>query len=615
MRLFEALTNCALGLAGPRPVLLCLDDLHWADSTTIDWLIHLSRRLPHSRALVIGTYRPEGAQAMEELRHSLMRQGHLHELELAGLQEAGILQLLQTLGDSVPTDRALAQRLASTTGGNPFFVLEILRGLIESGRPPTAFLSLAELPSPDTVRDAVAQRLERLTPPARQVLQAGAVLGGTFGYDLVWHTSGRHEVETMDGLDELVARHLLTEEPAGYRFYHEIIQAVVYQELGLWRRRMLHRRAAEALERSQPDDVAALALHFERAGEPGRAARYARQAGQAARRVFAHVEGRAYFERALTLLAQEAETLHDPGAIADNQRVQIHTLYDRGWALRLVGDMETYAKDLQIVARLAERLGDGDALAHLRWREAYTHRWFCRYAEAHQAAQEGVHLSQEAGDSLLEAECWRETGLAAREMGNYHEAQGALERAFALFSALGEEVYQIHVLGNLATLHWYRGEYQQAFDLSRQALARCDEADLSLGRRLPLGDMGAAATALGDLEMAQRCLAESLSIARQIADRTQEILCLLHLGWLDIRREQAAGALGHLHAGLALAEQIGSCAEQSWLHAGLAEAYGLQGDAAQAVKHARRALALAEANGAAYDRKLAQGILKKVLFQ
>jgi DNA-binding SARP family transcriptional activator len=611
-RLFEALCRCLLGMAGRRPVLLCLDDLHWADTTTIDWLIYLSRRLRDSRVLVLGTYRREETHAVDDLRRSLLRQGQFHELELAGLDEASILQILRNVQGPAPVTRALARRLEQITGGNPFFILEILRGFIESGRQPASLASPTDLPLPGTVRAAVTMRLERLTPVARQVLQAGAVLGRTFGYKLVYHTSGRGEMEIMDGLDELIARHLLAEETGVYHFCHGIIQAVVYQQLGDWRRRMLHRRAAEALELLQPDDVVALARHFERAGEPGRAARYALLAGQEARRVFAHVEGRAYFERALALLVQAAGTLLEPEAVADNRRLQIQALYGRGWALRLLGDMETYGEDLQKVAWLAELLGDSAALAHLRWREAYTHRWFCRYAEARRAAHEGVRLSQEAADPSLEAQCWREIGMAAREVGDYGVAREALERALALSMAVGDVVYQIHAMGNLATLHWHLGAYPEAFDLSLQALARCEEADLPLERRLPLGDMGAAAAALGDLETARQYLQESLSISRQIADRTQEILCLLHLGWLGIRLDQPVEALEHLQAGLALAEQIGSCAEQSRLQAGLARAHDLDGEGDQAMWHAQRALALAQASGAAYDEKLAQQTINKI---
>lgn len=610
-RLFEALCQLTLGLAaGLHLLLLCLDDLHWADSATLDWLVYLGRRFRDCRLLVVGTYRSEEAGAVAELRQGLTRQGVLSELKLVGLDEAAVLQILRHLGGSVPGDEDLAARLRQVTGGNPFFLLETLRSLVESGWRPEDLVSLEDFPLPDTVLGAVEARVERLGAQARQVLEAGAILGQTFVFDLVHLTAGRREMETMDGLDELVARQLLAEqEEMGYRFRHEVIRAAVYHDLSYWRRRLLHRRAGEALEKLQPDVAGALARHFERAEEPGQAARYALKAGQAVKAVFAHVEARAYFDRALALLEHEAARLRHPEAIAANQRLRIQALDGRGWALRLLGDMETYAHDLQEVARLAKSLGDQHTLAHLRWREAYTHRWFCRYAEARKAAQDGVRLSQATADPLLEAMCRREVGMAARATGDYGRAQAALERALSLFANLDEAVYKIHALGNLSTLHWRLGEYEQAMNLARQALAQCDEAGLPLERRLPLGDIGAAAAATGDVDLARQCLGESLDIARRIADRTQEILCRGHLGWLCVRLRQLTKALEHLQAALALAENVGSRTERSWLLSGLAEAHRLAGHLDQAVKHARWALRLAQASGRAYDLGLARRIL------
>jgi tetratricopeptide (TPR) repeat protein len=478
----------------------------------------------------------------------------------------------------------------------------------------------------------VEARVERLSAQARQVLEAGAVLAQSFTFAWVQRTAGRGELETVDGLDELVARQLLREGDGEYRFVHQIVQAVVYRGLSRQRCRLLHRRAGEALEKLRPGDHAALTRHFELAEEPGRAARYALEAGLAAKTVYGHAESRAYFDRALILLEGEAAGLRDPEAIAANRRLRIQALYERGWALRLLGDMEAHARDLQDLRRLVELLGDHCALAHLHWREAYTHRWFCRYADARQAAEAGLSLSHAVGkctlmaacreeglrvnwapgNCLFEAMCWREAGIAAREMGDYEQAQSALERALDLYLQAGEAVYEIHTLGNLSTLYWYLGEYEKAIDLSHEALERCEEAGLPLERRLALGDLGAAAAALGDLDLAQACLLESLSIARQIADRTQEIFCLGQLGWLYVELGQPARALEHLQAGLALAERIGSCAEQGWLLSGLAEAHRLSGSGEEAKACACRALDLAEATGRSYDGRLARRILDKL---
>jgi tetratricopeptide (TPR) repeat protein len=271
--------------------------------------------------------------------------------------------------------------------------------------------------------------------------------------------------------------------------------------------------------------------------------------------------------------------------------------------------MEAYARDSQEIARLAKLMDDRRALAQARWREAHTHRWFCRYTEALAAAEDGVRLSQAASDPLSEAICWREVGLAAREMGDYPQAQAALDQALSLFVDLGNVEYEIHVLGNLSTLHWYQGEYQEAMALARRELVRCEEAGLSFNRRLALGDMGAAAAVLGDVDLARQWLQESLAIARQAVDRTQEIFCLGHLGWLAVQRGQPAEALEQLEAALALAERLGSRREQSWLHSGLAEVHRLAGDHDQAVAHARRALELAQACGRAYDQALARRVL------
>jgi tetratricopeptide (TPR) repeat protein len=615
--LFEALFQLLLGLATvqQKPILLCLDDLHWASETTMDWLVYVGRQLAQTASpglLILGAYRSEESQALMSLRQGLNRQGVLAELVLTGLDGADIRQLLGPLHDSIPCDEDLTAYLRQATGGNPFFLLETLRFLIEAGCRPEDGTEPESMHLPDSILDAVAARLARLSPTARQVLEAGAVLGRAFSFELAHQTSGRREMETVDGLDEAVSHQLVEEGATGYWFRHEIIRAAVLHQLSRRRQQVLHRRAGQAIEKMEPSNAAALARHFGRAGEASRAAPYALQAGRVAKEVFAHVEALAHFDRALELLEWEAVDLQDPEALVTNERLRVEVLFERGWALRLVGDMEAYACDGEEVVRLASSLGDPRSLAHARWREAYAHRWFCRFSAARASAVDGVSLSQSAMDPVLEAMCRREVGLAARATGDYDLARIELERALQLFVGLGETVYEIHTVGNLATLSRYENDPAQALESATQALGLCDAAGLDLERRLPLGDMGAAAVALDREDLARQCLGESLAIARQAGDRTQQILCLNHLGWLSVRLKQPAEALQHLQAGLTLAEEIGSCTEQCWLLSGIAEAFRLAGRQAEACDHAQRALALGQTTGASYDQSLARSVLQKL---
>jgi DNA-binding SARP family transcriptional activator len=605
-RLFESLEMILAGMAaGVRSVLLCLDDLHWADTATLDWLAHMGHHLTTRRLLILGSYRSEEAAMIAELRNRLARVGVLREVLLGGLDEPAVYRLLCHLDVDFCDRAAFAGRMCTATGGNPFFLLETARVLIESGPRLGHALSSEDIKLPDSVRSAVQARVGRFSPTARQVLEAAAVLGTAFDFDAVQLTSGRQESEAVAALEELLSQQLVIAHNNGYRFRHELTREAIYLDLSYQRRRLLHRRAGETLERLRPADAATLARHLELADQPGRAARYALQAGLAARNVYGHVEARQWSDRALVLLEREASSLQDPQAITGNLRTRVEALNLRGWALRLIGDMAAYGRDLEEEGRLAQQLGDGRALAHLRQRQAYVHRWFCRYSQALEAAEEGLRLSQAAGDCWLQGMCWREAGLALRALGTYGRAEAALLRALDLIDAPEQVGVRVHLLGNLSTLYLSEGDFRRALDIAQQALALCEQAQLQLERRVALGDIGAAAVALGDRELARRCFEESLAIARQVSDRTQEILCLGHLGWLELQESRLGAAREHLAAALALAQEIDSRAEQSWLCAGLAEAHSLAGDLLQALAHARHAVALADASGCASDRKLA----------
>jgi DNA-binding SARP family transcriptional activator/tetratricopeptide (TPR) repeat protein len=553
-RLFEALGRLVLALAGgPLPLLLALDDLHWADRATLDWLGYLAHHLSDRdhfasaacRLLVLGTYRSEEAQALAELRRSLARAGTLVELELPGLDAEAVWRIVEHL---IPPASALgepdqavpADRLQRATGGNPFFLLETVRAFLEAGHPAGDLAELARFPLPDTIRLAVKRRLDRLSPQARQVLEAGAVLGGTFAFDLVRRTAGRGEVETLDGLEELVARHFLQEGDGGIGFRHDLIRRAVAEDLSPVRRQLLHRRAGRALERLRPEAVSALAYHFEAGGDGRRALHYHGLAAQQAEVLFAWQEAEEHQDRMLALLAQ----IDPDGASPDclEQRGQILT--ERAHSRFLQGRLEDRDGDLAALVSLAEATGEDRLRLLAAVHRVRYHNLGGEYADAVAEVEAHLSLARQLGDAASEARLLVHAGFAHYFLGQPQAALGALEAAV---EAAGGEVDAgmrgrvSHILGYV---HYHLGDYPRALEYHREAYD-CAVAIRDQNRMAwSLMDAGFIYLKLGQFSEARDCLEESLAMARRIAARPAEAYALTLLADWELYRGAYAVALG-----------------------------------------------------------------------
>ncbi|MGB8646033.1 MAG: AAA family ATPase [Anaerolineae bacterium] len=284
-RIFEAFTQCLLALHG-RPFVLFVDDLHWADHATLDWLDYFVHRLQDEPLLLIAAYRPEDAPAhLIQMTARWGREGLARRIQIARLtQEEAHLLVAALAGQSQPALQAQAQ-----SGGNPYFLIELARA--QPGQ------------VPPVLTDLVRARLDLLSDTARQVLQAAAMLEADFDFAALRRTSGRGEEETLDALDTLLDASVLIERDSSYSFTHPLVATVVREGLSGARRVFLHRRAAEALEATRAGHLPAmagrLAVHYAEAGDKVRAAQYAEMAGEHALALAAPEEAIAAFRRAL----------------------------------------------------------------------------------------------------------------------------------------------------------------------------------------------------------------------------------------------------------------------------------------------------------------------------
>jgi len=364
-RLFDAVAAWLGALSEPGGVLLVLDDLHWAEKPTLLLLRHLIRSAEPMRLFVIGTYRDtdlDRARPLANLLADFHREGGVERLDLSGLDVEGINELLLKAADERTDMRAaqLAQMLWNETEGNPFFIQEIIRSLVESGRLVqrdgvwTTDVELIDLGIPQGVREVVGRRLTRLSESANNVLAFASVIGPTVDVDLLVAVCGLDVETVLDALDEATAAALLRETGSGaYEFTHALVRSTLYDELSATRRARRHTRVAEALEARPQKDVAALAYHFARAGTVDeRAVEYARAAGENAIVQLAFDEAVAFFQRGL-------EAADDADA---DDRVRCSLMIQLGTAQRLAGT-PAYRETLLDAAHRAQQLGDADLLA------------------------------------------------------------------------------------------------------------------------------------------------------------------------------------------------------------------------------------------------------------
>ena len=326
-RFFEAITTLLTGITVTQPTLLVLDDLHWADKPTLLLLWHLIRHVPRTALLIVANYRDielEGDDAFANLLADLRRERDVTRLSLTGLSEDESGELLEDLAGR-EVARPLVAALHRETGGNPFFLEELLRHLMETdalarieagGAHP---VDLGELDLPEGVREVVARRLRRLPDSVNEALALAAVIGREFDVALLARAAGEPTAHILEALDVATDAGLVRQDPVRsgrYTFSHALVRQTLNATGGTARRAQLHARAGTAMEESEgsPYAAAELALHFVHAVPllgARKAIEYTTQAGRDALADLAFEDATAHFERALHLVDQHTPTDKD----------------------------------------------------------------------------------------------------------------------------------------------------------------------------------------------------------------------------------------------------------------------------------------------------------------
>jgi class 3 adenylate cyclase/tetratricopeptide (TPR) repeat protein len=645
-RTLDALKRLFLRESQEQPLLLVFENLHWIDAETQAFLDGLVESLPAARILMLVNYRPE-------YQHGWGHKTYFTQLRLDPLPSASAEGMLQSLlGIDAGLD-LLKQRLIELTQGNPFFLEESVRTLVETqglvgGQ--GAYRLARALPSiqvPATVQAVLASRIDRLPPEEKELLQTAAVIGMEVPLALLQAVAEAPEEPLRLGLTHLQASEFLYETrlfpDLEYTFKHALTQQVAYETLLQERRRALHARIVEALEALPGDQVAEqverLAHHALRGEVWVKALAYGRQTGEKAMARSAHREAVGSFEQALGAVAHLPQS-RDTREQAIDLRLALRS------ALLPSSDYGRILAYLREAEGLAEALDDPRRLAQVSLFLSENFRFMGAYDQAIAAAQHALALATASGEVVRQAQANQRLGQAYQAQGDYHRAidclgltvaslDGAQRRerfgqvvlpavlsraylaeshaelgTFVEGSALGGEGLRIAEVVNhpaslifayegIGLLALHQGDLPRALPLLERAVCICQEADLPVWFPRIAASLGAAYTLAGRVADAVPLLTQAMEQTIATEAVVYQALCCLPLGEAQL----LAGRLEEAHA---LAERALTLARAHQERGHEAYALRLLGDIAarheppesnRAGDYYRQALALAEELG------------------
>jgi DNA-binding CsgD family transcriptional regulator/tetratricopeptide (TPR) repeat protein len=522
-RILWNLTQFLSRLSERRPLLLALDDLQWADASSLELLHFLARHLQERRIVIVAAHNTsisDNAGALAAIQQSLLKLGVARVHTVGPLSEADTGRLIH---DSFGVDPVVCGRFASLlhgwTRGNPFFLVETLKNLVDAGRLEYRDggwhgWEMERLDLPPTLREAVRARLVQLAPATREMAELLAVIGTSTSHETLHCVCETGEALLVAAVDELRAQGLLEERlDAGgvhYDFAHPVVRETVYGELGLARARLLHTHVAQALEEyhgpAAVEHAGALAYHYIRShggAVAAKAVRYLALAGRTALARYSDREAAEYLEAALARFPSAEE-------------VPLALLEDLARARQRLGRFEEAATLAGQVLERSARTGDRAAMAAaerrlglIRYRSGGIMEALEHFARAAKLAQEAREEPLAARVRLLEAECLLEVGRPS-------EARTCIEAALGIADRLGDAPLQARVHLAFLFLHTWTGPADRA----RQHGERVLELASGIGDRALLCTAHWGLTVLagltGDPDAAAHHVRASAALAEEI---------------------------------------------------------------------------------------------------
>ncbi len=561
-------------------VLILLEDLHWADDSSLDALSQLGLALGETPILIVGLARP----GLYERRPYWFEGRAFHRrVNLKPLSRRVNRQLVaEVLQKVLELPHAMSDLIVSNAEGNPFYVEELVKVLVEAGvivkSEPHWRVDeqrLEDIDVPATLTGVLQARLERLPKAERILIQQASVVGRVFWDQAVYYLNHQgggslEQIGIVQGLTNLRGREMIYRRELSafldaqeYIFKHAVLREVTYESVLKKLRQDYHALAAEWLMEQRGDRtgevIGLIADHLDLAGEKADALRHLRWAGEAAAGKYANDEAIDYFTRALVLVAEE------------NLETRFDLLLAREEVLDLQAKREAQHQDLEVLKTLAKEMGSAEKQLEVGVRWSNYLEMTNDYQAAAEAAKRVVAQADAAGNLNFAARGQLSWGRVLMRMRKNEIAQGHLDQALAGFRVIGDQRMvgvTLRVLGMFASLYdlqAWQGFSEQALSIARQIDDRSAEAEA-------INHLGHVAGYLGDFTTAQRYFGQYLALAREIGSKDQERMALGNLGWVATDWKNYPAAQNYYEQSLVIAQASGDIEGGGYLLLGLGDA-------------------------------------------
>lgn len=544
-RTFEAATQVLLQLSTQEPLVLFLDDLHWADSLSLSLLSYLSRKCRNSRLLIIGTYRLEelahtegkGPHPLEETMFSMSREDLLTEIELTRLKRTDFPELLKSIFRS-SLNEEFEERLFEETEGNPFFAIEMLNMLADEGYLTkkderwTLSGQLEKIGIPSKVHEVITRRIARLDHEERKLLDIAAVCGNSFASDTLSEVLTADTASVLQILVELDNKHrLIRSIDSEFEFTHHKIREVIYGSLPTQLRRIYHLKIANCLEQALTKQItdgymADMVLHSFEGGVPGKAFEYLLIFGEKAANIDANTQAIDYLNKALEI-AQGTSRL----ATSEN----FAKIYKHRGIAWLNQDERTKARsDFNLMLQNATNIKDESMTAEAHyWLGSSYETYFGEMEKSMRHLTRAVEMARKTGNKPLEARCLNAIGFSlVWGLNTIDESRMRLEESYRLCKEVGDRVTEAGVLQTLGFYYNWKGEFNQAKENLNKALALAEEVGSVPLSLFKLWSLSYALAGNGEYTEAIRTGRRCLQLSRDHGDWSLVSIVLNTLGWI-----------------------------------------------------------------------------------